>query len=388
VLHLLEALQLLQIKVPGGGPAEARRLSFRALDIEQIGHVYEGLLDHTAKRAAEPFLGLAGTRDKEPELPLAKLEELLAKGEGDLVKFLKDETGKSDSALKKSLNVELDKHDAARFRTACQSDNALWKRVEPLAGLVRQDNFGYPVVIPKGSVFVTSGTDRRSSGTHYTPRSLTEPIVQYTLEPLVYVGPAEGKPKGEWKLKSAKELLELKICDMACGSGAFLVQAARYMAERLLEAWDEARDEARGEGLGARGENGGEDGSPALSRVDRLAEGDGVGQALLPTHQSVSKVGAVRDDEPDQEVGSVDPGQHSGGKRTGAHQGIPESPEHRTGFASGTGDAPNPVPRSRTLEAGRSEQVSELGRRNQPHAGSSPYFAGTPSLTSSLAPRP
>jgi hypothetical protein len=241
VLHLLEALQLLQIKVPGGGPAEARRLSFRALDIEQIGHVYEGLLDHTAKRAAEPFLGLAGTRDKEPEFPLAELEKLLAKGEAELVKFLKDETGKSESALKKSLKVELDKHDAARFRTACQSDSALWKRVEPLAGLVRPDSFGYPVVIPKGSVFVTAGTDRRSSGTHYTPRSLTEPIVQYTLEPLVYVGPAEGKPKGEWKLKSAKELLELKICDMACGSGAFLVQAARYMAERLLEAWDEAK---------------------------------------------------------------------------------------------------------------------------------------------------
>ena len=56
--------------------------------------------------------------------------------------------------------------------------------------------------------------------------------MQYTLEPLVYVGPAEGKPKEEWKLRSAKELLDLKICDMACGSGAFLVQACRYMAER------------------------------------------------------------------------------------------------------------------------------------------------------------
>jgi Eco57I restriction-modification methylase/MmeI, target recognition domain/MmeI, N-terminal domain len=241
VLHLLEALQLLQIKVPGGGPAEARRLSFRALDIEQIGHVYEGLLDHTAKRAAEPFLGLAGTREKEPELPLAELEKLLAKAEADLVTFLKEETGKSENAIKKSLKVELDAQDAARFRTACQSDDALLKRVKPLAGLVRLDNFGYPVVIPKGSVFVTAGTDRRSSGTHYTPRSLTEPIVQYTLEPLVYVGPAEGKPKNEWKLKSAKELLGLKICDMACGSGAFLVQAARYMAERLMEAWDEAK---------------------------------------------------------------------------------------------------------------------------------------------------
>ena len=40
----------------------------------------KGLLDHTAKRATEPFLGLAGTRDKEPEIPLAELEKLLAKG--------------------------------------------------------------------------------------------------------------------------------------------------------------------------------------------------------------------------------------------------------------------------------------------------------------------
>lgn len=241
VLHLLEALQLLQIKMPGGGKAEARRLSFRALDIEQIGHVYEGLLDHTAKRAAEPFLGLAGTRDKEPEIPLAELEKLLAKGEADLVKFLKEETGKSENAVKKSLKIELDQQDVSRFRTVCQGDEALWKRVQPFAGLVRLDNFDYPVVIPKGHVFVTAGTDRRSSGTHYTPRSLTEPITQYTLEPLVFIGPAEGTPKGEWKLKSAKELLDLKICDMACGSGAFLVQAARYMAERLMEAWDEAK---------------------------------------------------------------------------------------------------------------------------------------------------
>ena len=103
---------------------------------------------------------------------------------------------------------------------------------------MRLDTIGYPVVITTGSVFVTAGTDRRSSGTHYTPKSLTEPIVQYTLEPLVYVGPAEGLPKDQWKLRSAKELLALKICDMACGSGAFLVQACRYLAARLLEAWD------------------------------------------------------------------------------------------------------------------------------------------------------
>jgi N-6 DNA Methylase len=96
----------------------------------------------------------------------------------------------------------------------------------------------YPVVITPGSVFFTAGTDRRSSGTHYTPKSLTEQIVQYTLEPLVYVGPADGLPRKQWTLRTAKELLDLKICDMACGSGAFLVQVCRYMAARLLEVWE------------------------------------------------------------------------------------------------------------------------------------------------------
>ncbi|MFN9824300.1 MAG: N-6 DNA methylase, partial [Planctomyces sp.] len=247
VLHLLDALQLLQIKVPGGGPAEARRVSFRALDIEQIGHVYEGLLDHTAKRATEPYLGLAGTRDKEPEIKLAELEKQQSRGDAEFLKYLKEETGKSESALKKLLKLEIEGLEASRFRTAANSDESLCQRIRPLAGLVRLDNFGYPVVIPQGSVFVTSGTDRRSSGTHYTPRSLTEPIVQYTLEPLVYIGPAEGLPKSDWKLKSAKELLALKICDMACGSGAFLVQATRYMAERLLEAWELERAAGSGD---------------------------------------------------------------------------------------------------------------------------------------------
>ena len=97
VLHLLEALQVLQVKVPGGGPAEARKLSFRALDIEQIGHVYEGLLDHTAKRATEPVLGLAGTRGQGAgNRPGRSWRRSPAKGEKELLKFLKDETGRSE----------------------------------------------------------------------------------------------------------------------------------------------------------------------------------------------------------------------------------------------------------------------------------------------------
>ena len=48
-------------------------------------------------------------------------------------------------------------------------------------------------------ILVTAGPTRRATGTHYTPRSLTEPIVQHTLEPLVYVGPKECKPREQWR---------------------------------------------------------------------------------------------------------------------------------------------------------------------------------------------
>ncbi|MDZ8239765.1 type IIL restriction-modification enzyme MmeI [Nostoc sp. ChiQUE01b] len=235
VLHLLEALQILQVKV--AGTVEPRRLSFRALGIEQIGHVYEGLLDHTAVRATAPVLGLMGTRSQEPEVSLERLEGI---GDGELIKFLKAEAGRSQSALQKALKQELTAYEEQRLLTACNNDQELFNRVLPFAGLVRLDTLGYPVVIPTGSVYVTQGSDRRETGTHYTPRSLTEEIVQYTLEPLVYEGVAEGKPKEQWKLKSAAELLKLKICDMAMGSGAFLVQTCRYLAERLVEAWENA----------------------------------------------------------------------------------------------------------------------------------------------------
>ena len=239
-LHLLEALQLLQVKVPGGGPAEARRLSFRALDIEQIGHVYEGLLDHTAVRAKEAILGLKGNKDKEPEIALSKLEELHSRSLDDLTEFLNEETGKSVSAIKRALSEEAELDDS-KLMIACGNDKSLAERIKVFSNLLREDTLGVPAVIRNGSVYVTAGTERRSTGTHYTPRTLTEPIVQHTLEPLVYVGPAEGKPKEEWKLRSAKELLELKVCDMAMGSGAFLVQVIRYLSERFVEAWEEAK---------------------------------------------------------------------------------------------------------------------------------------------------
>src|SRR5206468_9461792 len=136
-------------------------------------------------RADEPVLGLAGAKDREPEVALGHLESLSGSGEERLIEFLKEETGRSESALKHAVSYELP-NDDHRFLVSCDNDSDLLGRVRPFAGLVREDSSGYPVVIPTGSVYVTQGSDRRTTGTHYTPRSLTEPIVQHTLDPLVY----------------------------------------------------------------------------------------------------------------------------------------------------------------------------------------------------------
>lgn len=241
VLHLLEALQILQDKLPGGN-SEPRRLSFKGLDVEQIGHIYEGLLDHTAVRSDKDVLGIAGTKNKEPELALTELEANYAEGIDSLVKYLYKETKRSKSALKNALNKEetLDPHTYNKLLIACQNQSELIERVLPFYHLLREDTFGCPLVIPQGSVYVTNGSDRRDTGTHYTSKNVTAEIVRYTLEPLVYTGVGSGKPAEEWQLKPASEILALNICDFCMGSAAFLVQACRYLGEKLVQAWSDA----------------------------------------------------------------------------------------------------------------------------------------------------
>lgn len=235
VLHLLESLQSLRVRVPGGG-LESRRLSFRALDIEQIGHVYEGLLDHTAKRASSPVLGFKASGGDDIEISLSELEERATAGEDELVAFLKEKTGRTPAAIRRAL-AQAGDNNSLMLQSVCGTADGLYDRVKRYSSLLREDTNGYPVIVRQGSVFVTSGLDRRSTGTHYTPRSLTEPVVRTTLEPLLYSGVSQGQEPVPERLKAPAEILSLKICDFACGSGAFLVQACRYLSERLVEAW-------------------------------------------------------------------------------------------------------------------------------------------------------
>jgi len=46
---------------------------------------------------------LQGTKNSEPEIPLEKLEQLRAEGELPLIEYLKEETKRSEPALRRAL---------------------------------------------------------------------------------------------------------------------------------------------------------------------------------------------------------------------------------------------------------------------------------------------
>jgi len=106
-------------------------------------------------------LGLASTRDREPEIPLSMLELEWAQEQEARVEYLRRETGRSTGALRRALAEGPEPHRAARLCAACGNDDALHGRVLPFAGLIRDDDYGPPVVIRAGSACVTTGHERR-----------------------------------------------------------------------------------------------------------------------------------------------------------------------------------------------------------------------------------
>lgn len=83
------------------------------------------------------------------------------------------------------------------------------------------------------------GNDRKKTGSFYTPTGLIEPLLDATLDPVI----DDAQQRGLDKSRAAgandpapsiiAELLALTVCDPACGSGHFLVAAARRIAKRL-----------------------------------------------------------------------------------------------------------------------------------------------------------
>lgn len=242
MLHVLRSVQVADIK------GEARRISFRDIDVEQIGYIYEGLLGYTAAIADEVTVGLKGTLGDEPEIPLVTLEALAAehpdpkKLAAAIRAFVESDQPSakpsSAAAIAKAISADVEPSVVSALTQAVGDDLELRDRVKPWLGLIRLDLRQRPFVVLDGGLIVKETPSRKNAGAHYTPKSLAEEVVLHALQPLCYSpGPHQTANEVEWELKSSDELLNLKVADIACGSGAFLVAAARYLAERLVEAW-------------------------------------------------------------------------------------------------------------------------------------------------------
>lgn len=190
---------------------DGERISYRALDVEQIGSVYEAIMGFTLRVARGPVVAVP-IRKKGSAVDLyLDTASLLALPGTDRARRLKDEA-----------DCDLSGEALAALKAAKSPDDlasALGKKLSRRT----------PRPLPAGSLYLQPTEERRRSGSHYTPRSLTEPIVRTTLEPVLAA--LGGSPTPE-------QVLALKVCDPAMGSGAFLVEACRHLGDALLRAWD------------------------------------------------------------------------------------------------------------------------------------------------------
>ncbi len=78
---------------------------------------------------------------------------------------------------------------------------------------------------PTFDLKVAAGHERKTTGSYYTPTSLVECLLDSALEPVLQEAAKQPDPE--------KAILDLKVCDPACGSGHFLIAAAHRIANRL-----------------------------------------------------------------------------------------------------------------------------------------------------------
>ncbi len=184
---------------------DGERLSYRALDVEQVGSVYESMMGFSVCSLPGRAIALR------PKGVVVDLDALLSQPAAKRAAYLKDQA-----------ECDLSAGPAAALRDARTVEDlvaALGRRIAPQT----------PQPLPPGALFLQPGEERRRSGSHYTPRELTAPIVQTTLAPIVAALGDRPRPQ---------QILDLAVCDPAMGSGAFLVETCRQLATALVNAWD------------------------------------------------------------------------------------------------------------------------------------------------------
>jgi hypothetical protein len=194
---------------------DGERLSYRNLDVEQIGSVYEAMMGFELHVAKGPSIALKPKkRGGAPiTINLSELETIASAKRNDWLNKEADQkvTGQAEGALKEAASID---------DLMAALDKRIAKNVTP-------------TIVPVGAMVFQPSAERRRSGSHYTPRSLTQPIVEAALAPILSNLGQNPKPE---------QILALKVCDPAMGSGAFLVEACRQLGDALVQAWHQHKD--------------------------------------------------------------------------------------------------------------------------------------------------
>lgn len=174
---LYKIIRMMSISKPKSKKERAGRISYAQLGINQLGAVYEALLSYRGFFAKEDLYEVKGAKDKYNEL------------------------------------------EVGYFVTAEQLDDYTEEeRVRIESG----PDKGKLKIYEKGSfIYRLAGREREKSASYYTPEVLTECLVKYSLKELL-------------KDKTADDILNIKVCEPAMGSAAFLNEAVTQLAEEYL----------------------------------------------------------------------------------------------------------------------------------------------------------
>jgi len=198
------------------------RVSFRELAIEQLGSVYEGLLEYEPTEAAELRIALRAQSGSELALTpseivfLCEQKGLTLVGDASLV----ENTDAARLHLANAQDEDAGDSDGDEDEDGEDEEPEESEKVELKAGgklrLIRR--------LEPGTFYFRPGGARKASGSFYTPTPMVDDLVRHALGPLT-----EGK--------SAREIEALRVIDPACGSAHFLVGAARFLGAKLYEAY-------------------------------------------------------------------------------------------------------------------------------------------------------
>ena len=198
VAFLLDRLLWTPRKRGGEG---RERVHYGPLDVEDLGRVYEALLELEPGITTEPMC----------RLRRQKLEVVVPVAQGERYR---SQSEPAAQAASQSANTE-EENDTAEENEA------------PRRG--KKTKVEWIEEIPAGRFYLRVCLGRKSTGSYYTPHSFVRFLVQETLGPQVEEKSPKDKPH-------PCALLELKVLDPAMGSGHFLVEACRFLGEKMYEA--------------------------------------------------------------------------------------------------------------------------------------------------------